>query len=168
MFVVSIKSSKIKIILFFVFIAIVSVCALLIFLGNKSSSAVAEGSISLRADTDKKRVAFLSQFGWDIDVDPVEVKEIMIPYEFDDVYNEYNALQKRQSFDLEKYKGEIAKKWSYNINNFPGYENKKDYVRANLLIYNGNVIAADITVLGEKAKVYEIEFPKDVKNDTKT
>lgn len=168
MFVISIKSSKIKIILFCVFIAIVCTCALLIFLGNNSSSAVAEGSISLRADDEKKRIAFLSQFGWDVDIEPAEVKEIMIPYEFDDVYNEYNALQKKQSFNLEKYKGEIVKKWSYNINNFPGYENKEDYVRANLLIYNGNVIAADITVLGEKAKVYVIDFPKDVKNDTKT
>ena len=77
-------------------------------------------------------------------------------------------MQKKQSFDLEKYKGEIVKKWTYNVNNFPGYENKTGYVQANLLIYNGNVIAADITVLGKKAKTYVIEFPKDVENDTKT
>ena len=68
----------------------------------------------------------------------------------------YNALQKRQSLDLEKYKGQIVKKWTYNINNYPGYEDKEGKVQANLLIYNGNVIGADITILGKKAELHTI------------
>ena len=86
------------------------------------------------------------------------MKEVTIPWEFDETYIEYNALQKRQSLDLEKYKGEIVKKWTYNINNFPDYEGKTGYVQANLLIYNGNVIGADITVLGKKAQTYTIDW----------
>lgn len=165
MFVVSVKSSKIKFILSLVFVAIVIVCAVLFMKGEYSSSVVAEGTISLRASNEKQRIAYLSQFGWDFDIEPYEVKEIIIPYEFDDVYNEYNALQKKQSLDLEKYKGEICKKWTYNIKNYPGYENTDGKVQANMIIYNGNVIASDITILGKNAKCFTIDFPQgDVKN----
>ena len=45
------------------------------------------------------------------------------------------------------------KKWTYNINNYPEYEGEKGRVQANLLIYNGNVIGADITILGKKAEI---------------
>lgn len=169
MFVVSVKSSKIRIALVFVFIAIVMVSAFF-FLGKEySSTVVAEGGISLRASDEKERIAFLSQFGWDFDTEPAAVKEVTVPWEFDEVYTEYNELQKKQSFDLEKYKGQIVKKWTYNINNYPGYEGKTGFVQANLLIFNGNVIAADITIPGKEAEMHTIDFPeqKDVKNDTK-
>lgn len=159
MFVLSVKSSKLKAALLFALIAVVAVCCFLFFGREYSSSAVSEGAISLRASNEKERVSFLSQFGWDFDIEPYEVREIVIPYEFDETYTEYNELQKKQSFDLEKYKGETVKKWTYSINNFPDYEDKTGYVQANLLIYNGNVIAADITVLGKNPKKYTIEFP---------
>ncbi len=167
MFVVSVKSSKIRIALVFVFIAIVFLAALLFFAEEYSSTVVAEGGISLRASDEKQRTAFLSQFGWDFNVEPAQVKEVVIPAEFDELYTEYNELQKKQSFDLEKYKGQIVKKWTYDINNYPGYEGKDGYVQANLLIYNGNVIGADITVLGKKAEMHTIDYPsKEVENDT--
>ncbi len=168
MFVVSVKSSKIKIVLFCVFMSVVLVAAVLFFAERQNSSATTEGAISIRASDEKQRTQFLSQFGWDFDTEPVKVEEIIIPWEFDETYEKYNELQKKQSFNLEDYKGANAKKWTYNINNFPGYENKKDYVQANIIIYNGNVIGADITVRGEKPEVYILEFPKDVKNDTTT
>lgn len=169
MFVVSVKSSKIRIILAIVFVAIVGVCALFFFGKEYSSAVVSEGAISLRASNEKERTAFLSQFGWDFDTEPASVREVVIPAEFDDIYNEYNALQKRQSFDLERYKGQIVKKWTYNINNYPGYEGKTGFVQANLLIYNGNVIASDITLPGKNPKIYTIDYPekgKDTENGT--
>ena len=42
--------------------------------------------------------------GWEISDDPIEVKETVIPPEFDETYNKYNELQKTQNFNLEKYK----------------------------------------------------------------
>ncbi len=153
MFVVSVRTSKVKIILFLVFLAIIALSALLLFSAERTSAVVSEGGISLRASDYKERERFLSQFSWDFDVEPYAVKEVTIPWEFDDVYIEYNALQKRQGFDLEKYKGQIVKKWTYNINNYPGHEEKEGSVQANLLIYNGNVIGADITILGKKAEI---------------
>lgn len=159
MFVVSVKSSKIRIVLYVVMAAIVILMAILFFSKEYTSSVMTEEVISLRASNEKQRIGFLSQFGWDVDTEPAEVEEVVIPYEFDEVYTEYNDLQKKQGLDLEKYKGQIVKKWTYNVNNFPKYENKTGYVNANLLIFNGNIIGADITVKGKNARVLTIDFP---------
>lgn len=159
MFVVSVKSSKVKIILGVVFVCTVALLSFL-FMGKEYSSAViSEGGISLRASDEKERTSFLSQFGWDFDTEPAEVKEVLIPSEFDTAYTEYNALQQRQSFDLEKYKGQIVKRWTYNINNYPGLEGKTGFVQANIMIFGGNVIGADITVFGDKIRIHTIDFP---------
>lgn len=158
MFVVSVKSSKVRVVLYVVFAVMVILIATLFFSKEYTSTVMVEDVISLRASDEKQRIGFLSQFGWNVDAEPAEVKEIIIPYEFDKVYTEYSDLQKKQGFDVEKYKGQIVKKWTYNVNNFPGYENKTGYVKANLLIYNGNIIAADITVQGKNARVLSIDF----------
>ncbi len=169
MFVVSVKSSKIKMILAVIFILLVFAIAFFIFGKEYSSAVIADGAVSLRASNEKERISFLSQFGWDFDTEPTEVKEVIIPAEFDETYNKYNEMQKSQGLDLEKYKGTLAKQWTYNVNNYPGYEDKEGYVEANLLIYNGNVIAADITVLGKNPQFYTVEFPqRKAENVTET
>ena len=98
----------------------------------------------MRAGDADERIAFFSQFGWEISTDPLEVKEIIIPTEFDETYKEYNDLQKGQGFDLSKYKGKRAKFWSYEIKNYPGYENSDGVIRGNILVYESIVIAADV------------------------
>ena len=42
------------------------------------------------AENNQERLKFISQFGWEVDSEPVEVNEVIIPQEFDDVYNNYN------------------------------------------------------------------------------
>ncbi len=156
MFVVSLKSSKLKIALFITFVVAVCIFSLVIFGKDYSSSVVAEGGISLRASNEKQRTAFLSQLGWDFEIEPAQVREVTIPEEFDEVYEKYNELQKEQSFDLEKYKGQKVKKWTFDINNFPGHEGEDGLVQANLLIYKGNVIGGDITVRGKVPEMYTL------------
>ena len=104
MFVFSFKSSKTKLI--GIGAAILIVLALIIFFATgRTKPATNDGDISLRASNAAERVSFLSQFGWKFDEDPVEICEVIIPTEFDKTYEEYNAIQKMQNFDLEKYKG---------------------------------------------------------------
>ena len=94
MFVVSIKSNKIKIAV--IMIAVVVICFLGVYSVLKSSDGVShdvslqDGAISLRASDEKERIAFFSQLGWEIDEDPVQVKEIVIPSEFDEGMTKYN------------------------------------------------------------------------------
>lgn len=144
MFVVSFKSSKKK--LAVLAAAGIVLVGALIWAG---ASGIAEptanvSGINYSASTNEERVNFISQFGWEIDTDPIEVEEVIIPTEFTDVYENYNKIQKEQKLDLEKYKGMRVKRWTYAVKNYPGYENKDGVVRANLLVYEGRVIGGDV------------------------
>ncbi len=101
-----------------------------------------EPSFQLEGATADQRVAFLAQFGWEVEAEPLEIREVVIPETFDDVYNRYNALQQEQGMDLLPYAGKTCKQWIYRITNYPlsGEE-----VRAVLLVYDGVVIGGDIS-----------------------
>lgn len=145
MFVISVKSDILK------KVFIVAIVAVLIVIGGtiavSTNRTITVGSfkdISLNGETAEERKAFFAQFGWTISEDPIEVKETAIPTEFDKSYTKYNELQKKQNFDLEKYKGVRVKSWSYEITNYPGYENSDGIIRGNLLTCNGKIIGGDI------------------------
>lgn len=95
----------------------------------------------IRLKTNEERVAFAGTFGWEVSAEPAEVLEVIIPKEFDQVYLEYNALQKKQGFDLEGYAGKRCKRYSYTITNHPQAESE---VRINLLIYKDRLIGGDV------------------------
>lgn len=162
MFVVSVKSSTLKT------VAVIAAVAIFATIGglyavNKSQSAPVSNmnGIVYKAKTPQERLSFLSQFGWEVEEEPVEVKEVVIPQEFDDVYNQYNAIQKEQKLDLEKYKGARVKCWSYSVKNYPGYENSDDVIRANLLIFDGVVIGGDISSTELSGFMHTFDFPQE-------
>ena len=111
--------------------------------GMYGISAAKTGELSLKASTAEERIAFLSQYGWSVEEEPLEVKEIIIPAEFDDVYEKYNAIQKEQGFDLTAYCSKRVKKWTYKVTNYPNYEGS-DCIRATLLVFDGKVIGGDV------------------------
>lgn len=141
MFVVSVKSSKKKI----AFVVLVALAVLMAIIGAAVNGAKASkpSSASLRAASDGERIAFLSQFGWEVEPQPTEVKEVIIPQEFDEVYTAYNEIQKKQGFDLTKYSSLRVKRWTYEVKNYPCYE-ESGLIRANVLVYDGTVIGGDI------------------------
>lgn len=148
MFVFSLKAANIKKILLIVLAAILILTGAFVLLksGGESKSTVKNG-MNLKAETAEERIAFLSQFGYEVTQDPLKVEEVIIPEEFDETYTQYNEIQKTQNFDLEKYKGCRVKKWTYEVTNYKGYENSDGIIEANLLIYNSLVIGADIQCL---------------------
>ena len=74
---------------------------------------------SLTAGDSDQRIAFLKQFGWDVEEEPVEVTEVVIPETFNSVYEQYNEIQKQQGLDLSKFGGVTCKKWVYQVTNYP-------------------------------------------------
>ncbi len=142
MFVLSVKSEKLRI---FSLIVLAVLAGVGISLLTKGESTVSDmNGIVLKAGNAEERVAFLSQFGWEVSEEPLEVAEVMIPSEFDDTYILYNEMQTEQGFNLEKYKGVRAKRWTYEIRNYPGYPEDSGCIRANILVYEGNVIGGDV------------------------
>ena len=128
----------------FIFGAILCAAGVLVvlitFLSNHSAKPAALGQSAV-VSSDSQRAQFLSSFGWEFDSSYTK-KEVTIPKEFNDVYSEYNKIQKAQGCDLEKYCGKTVELYTYRITNYPQKEN--DYIYANILVYNGNVIGGDV------------------------
>lgn len=150
MFMISLKASTLK--LFGVLAALAVVVAAASFEGEftkrltaelpteVSAQAVAAKEVTL--STNEQRIAFLKSLGWEVISEPSSVSEVMIPQTFNKVYNNYNAIQKEQGYDLTKYRGVRAKRWTYSVSNYPGV---KDGVCANLLVCEDKLIGGDIS-----------------------
>lgn len=157
MFVFSVKTSKTKIAA--LVIAIIALAAaLFMVIGRGKQPAANDSAINYKAETAAERKAFLSQFGWKISEDPVEVSEVIIPENFDDGYTEYAEMNKAQGLDLEPFKGMRAKRWTYAVLNYPGLENTET-VQANLLVFDGRVIGGDICSLEQGGFIKGFDFP---------
>ncbi len=93
--------------------------------------------------TETQRQDFLKSMGWTVSEKYTECKVVTIPEEFNDVYEEYNKLQKKQGFDLEKYKGKTVEVYTYQVYNYSGHEDK-DCMICNLMICDGVLIGGDV------------------------
>ncbi len=143
MFVYSVKASSIKLVAL-VLLSLTVVCTLLILIPSYDATTVFadDGSVVYTgAKTNEGRIEFLKNFGWEVEAEPLEEKEVTIPSEFDSVFIGYNELQKLQGLDLSRYKRKTVTRYTYVITNYPEYEGK---VFANVIIYRGRVIGGDI------------------------
>ena len=69
----------------------------------------AEGAaLSAKLKTNEDRVALLTACGWSVESEPVGTQEVQIPDTFDEVYEQYNAIQQAQGLDLTPYQGKRA------------------------------------------------------------
>lgn len=141
MFVFSVHKRQIKMAVLVLCIAVVAVAFFVV--SKQGVEAAKEAQMNVRAATAEERIAYLSQFGWSVEGDPIEVSEVIIPETFDDTYTQYNELQKAQDFDLTVYAGKRVKRWIYRVTNYPGFENR-DCIQATLLVFDGQIIGGDI------------------------
>ena len=86
-------------------------------------------------------VNFLAQFGWEVNAEPLDVRDVTIPDEFDKVFLAYNELQKEQGLNLSRYKGKTVTRYTFTVTNYQG---ETGTVYANVLVYRSRVIGGDI------------------------
>lgn len=132
--VVSLKANRKRILAFFV-LALVVVGALFFLHGGEQ-----EEQEPIPGGTNEERVAFLESFGWQVQTEPTETREVMIPSQFNDVYTAYNVMQQAQGFDLKPYAGEICTQYLYKVENYPD----ETEVYATLLVYGDQIIGGDL------------------------
>ena len=135
-FVLTTKVTKSKVLV----VSLIAVFALLFMffgLGAKKQSQ----HVNVSASTLTERQSFLKQFGWQIDPKTEAVRSFAVPSVFDDVLKQYNNLQKKQGFDLAKYKEKRADCYTYAILNYP---NKSSGILATLLVSDGKIIGGDV------------------------
>ncbi len=92
-------------------------------------------------DSTEKRAAYLASLGWEVDASSEEHRAVLIPEELDSVLRQYNALQKQQGFDLERYCGRELDCWCYELASYPSGE---ENVTAVLYTCKGRAVAGDI------------------------
>lgn len=145
MFIYSLRATTIKLV-GVVCVALTVLITLIAFVPTYtvSSQASADAEVSYTYDkikTAEDVVSFLSQFGWEVNATPTEVKTVTVPEEFDKVFSAYNELQKEQGLNLSKYKNKEVTRYTFSVTNYPSYEGT---VYANVLVYRNRVIAGDI------------------------
>lgn len=156
MFIYTVKSKQIRAILIILFIVLT--VGILVYLSKDSENVSQNSGVSYKAGTHSERMSFISQFGWEVSEEPLEIREVVIPEEFDEVYSNYNDIQVAQGLDLLAYKGVRVKRWTYAVKNYAGYEDK-DCVRINLLILDGKVIGGDVCSIELKGFMHGFQKP---------
>lgn len=126
--------------IFGVILAITGIIVILLtFVGNHHANNVEPTMAKVDCSTPELREQYLASLGWEYDKAFSE-KEIVVPKEFNDVYKDYNAIQKSQGFNLEHYKGKKATIYTYKITNY----GDDSVIIADLMVYNGSLIATDL------------------------
>jgi len=143
MFVYSVRASALR---FFSVIAVsvIALVALIVFVPTYVPTSLLVGEDKIVYDnigSPEARRAFLAGFGWEVDEEQADEESVVIPARFDAVYDAYNAIQKTQGLDLERYRGKTVMRYTYPIKNYPEYDGT---VYATLLIYKDRVIGGDV------------------------
>ena len=105
------------------------------FLGHRAETKCA---------TAEDGAAWLREQGWEVDPEPTGLMAVLVPARFDQLYERYKDIQKAQGFDISRYKGERVMKYTYLVKNYP---QEPEGVAANLLVYQGKLIGADLCSL---------------------
>ncbi len=141
MMIFSTKITKAKILT----LALVCSCiALLVIVSIPSEDASANTTnVNYTAKTNDERVEFLKKFGWEVEAEPTQTADVVIPTTFDSTYETYNNLQKEQGLDLEPFKGKKAVRYTYTITNYPTKQDSP--IQANLIVIDDKIVAGDVT-----------------------
>jgi len=147
MFVCSTRGGTVKLI-GVICVALTVLITLIAFVPTYSTSSGAAESADGKADyrydgiqSAGDAASFLSQFGWQASGEPVEVRSVTVPAEFDKVFAAYNEIQKAQGLNLLKYRGKEVTRYTFSLTNYPDYTGT---VYANVLVYRNRVIGGDI------------------------
>ncbi|UOO38457.1 DUF4830 domain-containing protein [Oscillospiraceae bacterium CM] len=157
MFIFTTKFNKKKAVLIILALAVV-LAAIVLIAGKLDQTGAKETAVlsAIVKDNDQ-RVSYLTKLGWVVEQTPVEEQTVVIPREFTAVYKQYNALQQAQGFDLSKYGGIEATRYTYRILNYP---NVPDNVVADIIVYRNEVIAGDVQSYALDGFMVGLSFPQ--------
>ena len=127
---------------FWVVMAALVIVGIVLLLGARAgaASAAAGPKSSAAVKSEKARVAYLADCGWKVESPAMKTETVLIPSSFSPVFEEYNALQKQQGFDLSRYAGKEVTLYTYRV-----IDSKLgDNVFAMLYVSDGTVIGGDV------------------------
>jgi len=106
--------------------------------------------------TNHDRIAYLQSWGWEVEQEPVETFQLLLPKKLDPGNEEYAKMQRAQGFDLNRYCGRQATRYTYAVTNYP---DRPDGVQANLYICGETPIAGDVVASGKDGFQEGLTYP---------
>lgn len=135
-------------------VILVAVLAVVVLVGNQADPAVS--GLPQLADNDA-RVSYLQSMGWEVDPEPVETLQFLLPEKLEEPYLTYNELQDSQGFDLSACCGKQVARYTYTVTNYPG---RPEGVQANLYVCEGQPVAGDILCAGADGFQDTLVYPE--------
>jgi hypothetical protein len=162
MFIFTAKFNKKKAIAAVLILAAILIAIILLAGGGDKTKDNANASetaaLSAVVKNNEQRVNYLKALGWEVEQNVLEQQKIVIPREFTEVYKNYNEIQQEQGFDLSKYGGAEAMRYTYRILNYPGATGT---VVADIIVHKNEVIAGDVQSNALDGFMAGLEFPKE-------
>lgn len=137
----------------FLVILLGGIIALAIFLSGRHARTDRPAELS----TNEERIEYLQSYGWELEPDPVETLQFLLPKELPEPYLSYNDLQKEQGFDLAACCGKQVNRYTYTVTNYPG---RTEGVQVNLYVCEGAPVAGDVCCPGADGFQQGLAFPK--------
>ena len=142
MFIYSIRASTVK----FIVIALLLATTVGVIAISGQAESVSAVSLATEIDysgikTKEQRVAFMKNFGIEVEAGSEEEESFRMPENFDRVILGYNQLQLKQGLDLSKYQNKKVTRFTYKVVNYKS----EGEVYANLFVYRGKIVACDIS-----------------------
>ena len=103
------------------------------------------------------RIAYLESMGWQVEEEPVETLQFLLPEKLEEPYLTYNELQDSQGFDLSACCGKQVARYTYTVTNYPG---RPEGVQANLYVCEGQPVAGDILCAGADGFQDTLVYPE--------
>ena len=92
-----------------------------------------------------QRVEYLQSLGWEVDAEPLETLQFLLPETLEEPYLSYNELQMQQGFDHATCLGKQITRYTYQVKNYP---DRPEGVQANLYICDELPVAGDLCCPG--------------------
>ena len=137
-----------------VILAGVLLAVVLLLMGRSDYGQAAQWQLT----TNEDRVAYLESLGWQVEPEPVETLQFLLPEKLEEPYLTYNELQDSQGFDLSACCGMQVARYTYTVTNYPG---RAEGVQANLYVCEGQPVAGDILCAGADGFQETLVYPAE-------
>ncbi len=137
---------------------LVVVLAVVVVLGKHADSA--DSNLPQLADNEA-RVSYLQSMGWEVEPEPVETLQFLLPEKLEEPYLTYNELQDSQGFDLSTACGKQVSRFTYTVTNYP---NRPEGVQLNLYVCEEQPVAGDVLCAGADGFQDTLVYPTSQDN----
>ncbi|MCI2058712.1 MAG: DUF4830 domain-containing protein [Oscillibacter sp.] len=153
MFILTARISKKRVVLLTAAAILAAVLLLYLFHGLRNAGTEQASRLADNED----RVDYLETWGWEVDPEPLETFQLLLPEKLQEPYLSYNELQKEQGFDLSDCCGKQVERYTYAVLNYP---DRPDGVQVNLYVCGGMPAAGDIIAGGADGFQAGLAFPE--------